>query len=234
MKCANYLGLILLFGANACGGVGESQDTAPNMELSSLGQALTEATGPLCQGRTYEELRCNRSCESIGSATSCWGADECQWNGWECDGSCADWVITTRSNDDYCQGVAFQSCFWDSECALGGPGPVVATLYRDSYERGRISQLGPGMSQNLRNGNDSASSIRVASGYCVRVYRDTAFRGSSMLIRAGGHGVGNLNDEVSSWEVVDCPTPPAPPSDPCGCRDLPPYAQEGCYRSCNR
>lgn len=233
MKQAIYLGVLIMMGASACAGGDATQYTEQDAGFGSLEEALTEETGPLCQTRPYVARVCTQSCRAMGSLHSCLMADECGWNGVRCDGRCASWAITTEAGDESCHSRGYSyECLTAPECFIGGSGPVAATLFRHSYERGMISQLGPGMSQNLRGANDSASSIRVASGYCARVYRDTGFRGSSLLFRAGVHGLRHLNDEVSSWEVVNCPPPPPPPEDPCRCLTLPTDQWEACSRNC--
>lgn len=214
--------IMMVLPAFGCGDPAETLEEQP-LEIGETQQELSDPTGPLCQDIPSQTLVCEKYCDG-SDQLACLSKPTCHWDLFEGCWGCEQYRVQTSSSDA-CQSIPMEECSFTADCWVQSV-EVAASLYRHSYERNLISQLGPGMSQNLNRGNDEASSIRVSPGYCVRVYKHANFSGSSLLLRSGGHGLGSLNDEVTSWAVVDCPPPPPPqpqppPRPPCPRCDIP-------------
>jgi hypothetical protein len=88
-------------------------------------------------------------------------------------------------------------------------------LYRDSNFSGASQKLEPG-TYNLSAlkagiGNDALSSLRVPTGWTVKLYQDVHFRGASRTITADTKSLGDFNDKTSSVLVIGPATPDLPP-----------------------
>ncbi|MGD0063849.1 MAG: peptidase inhibitor family I36 protein [Streptosporangiaceae bacterium] len=84
-------------------------------------------------------------------------------------------------------------------------GGASATLTAGSYNIQKLSAPGS-------VGNDTVSSLLIASGYSVTVYTDANFRGASTTFTADTPYVGDaFNDQISSVQVT-ATGQPAPPS----------------------
>ncbi|MBL8298904.1 MAG: phosphatidylinositol-specific phospholipase C domain-containing protein [Rhodanobacteraceae bacterium] len=78
-----------------------------------------------------------------------------------------------------------------------------AAIYEHEDYKGRMQILRPGSYNlsDLKLGNDSISSIRVGSGYTIKLYEHSDFRGDTKTLAADASGLGNFNDEASSIVV---------------------------------
>jgi hypothetical protein len=82
-------------------------------------------------------------------------------------------------------------------------GTSPATIYKDGNFIGASQNLEVGFYDlnALSIGNDSLSSIRVASGYRVTLYSNSNFNGSTKEFTADASSVDDMNDQTSSIKV---------------------------------
>ncbi len=78
-----------------------------------------------------------------------------------------------------------------------------AAIYEHENYKGRMQILRQGSYtlSDLNLGNDSISSIRVGSGYSVKLYEHNDFGGSSKTLAADASSLGSFNDKTSSIVV---------------------------------
>lgn len=91
--------------------------------------------------------------------------------------------------------------------------PPIVTLYEHNSYGGQAFDSDRAISDlNHWNYNDMASSVRVASGYCVMLYDDGNFGGNSMEVCGDRTEVGGLDNRISSFAICNghCPVPPTP------------------------
>jgi hypothetical protein len=81
----------------------------------------------------------------------------------------------------------------------------VARLYWDRRQTGKQWPVRSGQDQTkLGRFNDDASSVWVAPGHCLTLYRDANFRGTAKTYRAGKHELSGFNDQASSLRIREC------------------------------
>lgn len=91
--------------------------------------------------------------------------------------------------------------------------PAIVTLYEHNSYGGQAFDSDRAINDlNHWNYNDIASSVRVASGYCVMLYEDGNFGGNSMEVCSDRTEVGGLDNRISSFAICNghCPVPPTP------------------------
>lgn len=78
-----------------------------------------------------------------------------------------------------------------------------AVVYEHGDYKGRMQILRPG-SYNMADlalDNDSISSVRVGSGYKIKLYKNSNFGGDTKTLTADASGLGSFNDETTSVVV---------------------------------